>query len=107
MPHRRIEDDENFMIRCSELPGKDTERLQSVTLLVRPDQQLFVEKLFRRDPACLDKLLIKLEAAPDWIAAHRLIEAHFAAHHINPYQPEATRFSNIIYKRYFPKDEHI
>ena len=107
MPLRKIADDENFTIKRSVLTGKDTERLQSVSLLIGHDRQRFIEKLFRRDPAGLDALLTMLETAPDWIAAHRLIEAHFEAHHINPYQQAATHFSNLIYKRYFPKDEHI
>jgi len=51
--------------------------------------------------------LLQLEAARDWVAAHRLIEAHFYRHQINPYQKDATRFSDLVYKRYFPHDVYI
>jgi len=108
MPLPKIEDDDNFTIKCSVLAGKDTEKLQSVASLIkREQQQRFVKKLFAGDMASFDALLARLEIAPDWITAHRLIEMHFKAHRLNPYQPEATHFSNLIYKRYFPRDEHI
>jgi hypothetical protein len=36
-----------------------------------------------------------------------LTEECFKTNGISPYQDDAIRFSDLIYKRYFPKDEHI
>lgn len=108
MPVRSYADEENFVIRRSAITRRDCEKLQSLTALMPPQlQQQFVKKLFRSDATRFEKLLMQLEAAPDWVVAHRLIEAYFYRHQINPYQNDATRFSDLIYKRYFPQDEHI
>jgi hypothetical protein len=108
MSVRGFADRENFVVRRSAIAKRDCEKLQSLAALMQPQlRQQFVKKLFRSDAARFEKLLVQLESAPNWMAAHRLIEAHFYRHQINPYQNEATRFSDLVYKRYFPQDEHI
>ncbi len=108
MPIRNFADEENFVVQRATIARSDCEQLQSLATLMPPQlRQQFLKKLFRSDAARFDKLLLQLEAARDWVAAHRLIEAHFYRHQINPYQNDATRFSDLVYKRYFPQDEYI
>jgi hypothetical protein len=108
MPSRSFADEENFVVSRAAIAKRDCEHLQSLATLMPPQlRQQFLKKLFRSDAARFEKLLLQLEAARDWVAAHRLIEAHFYRHQINPYQNDATRFSDLIYKRYFPRDEYI
>lgn len=108
MSSRSFADRENFVVRRSVIPGRGCDELQSLATLMPPQmRQQFLKKLFRSDAARFEKLLVQLEAAPDWMVAHRLIEMHFYRHQINPYQNDATRFSDLVYKRYFPQDEHI
>jgi hypothetical protein len=108
MPIRNFADEDNFVVSRAALAKRDCENLQSLaTLMLPPMRQQFLKKLFHSDAARFEKLLLQLEAAQDWVAAHRLIEAHFYRNHINPYQNDATRFSDLVYKRYFPQDEYI
>ncbi len=108
MSTQKFDDNENFVIQRSAIAKRDTENLQSLTVLIPPQlRQQFLKKLFHSDLARFEKLLAQLEVAPDWVVAHRLIEAYYYLCQINPYQNEATRFSDLIYKRYFPKDEYI
>lgn len=108
MPIRNFADEDNFVVDRAALAKRDCEQLQSLTTLMPPQlRQQFLKKLFHSDVARFEKLLLQLEAARDWVAAHRLIEAYFYRHQINPYQNDATRFSDLVYKRYFPRDEYI
>ncbi len=107
MPTRSFADEENFVVQLSAVAKPDCEHLQSLATLMPPQlRQQFLKKLFRSDAERFEKLLLQLEAARDWVAAHRLIEAHFYRHQINPYQKDATRFSDLVYKRYFPGNEY-
>ncbi|MGH7451096.1 MAG: hypothetical protein ACRENG_07120 [bacterium] len=108
MSTRNFADEENFVVQRTAIAKRDCEQLQSLATLMPPQlRQQFLKKLFRSDAARFEKLLLQLEAARDWVAAHRLIEAHFYRHQINPYQKDATRFSDLVYKRYFPHDVYI
>ena len=103
MPIRIIDDDKNFTIQRSAIFKNHTDKLQSLAVLMPPqERQRFLKKLFHSDAARFEKLLTDLEAAPSWVAAHRLIDSHFGLHQINPYRNEAIRFSDLVYKRYFP-----
>ncbi|MDZ7290942.1 MAG: hypothetical protein ONB44_12190 [candidate division KSB1 bacterium] len=108
MSIRRTADHENFIIRHCDIMEHGAERPESLAALISPQQRRkFVEKLFRNDALGFEELLNQLESAPDWRVAHRLIESYFASYRINPYQQEAICFSNLVYKRYFPKDEYV
>jgi hypothetical protein len=103
MPIRIVDDDKNFTIQRSAIAKNHSGNLQSLAALMPPqDRQLFLKKLFHRDAARFEKLLAELETAPSWVAAHRLIDSHFGLYQINPYHNEAIRFSDLVYKRYFP-----
>ena len=108
MSIRTSPDGDNFVVQRATFVKHNCEQLQSLATLMPPQlRQEFLKKLFHSDAARFEKLLLQLEAARDWVAAHRLIEAHFYRHQINPYQKDATRFSSLVYKRYFPYDIYV
>jgi hypothetical protein len=108
MPIREINDEDNFVIHRAAIAQAGFQPLQSLAAMMSPQQrEQFLKKLFNSDSACFERLLSQLEAAPTWSAAHRAIELCLQQQRISPYHAEATRFSNLVYKRYFPKDEHI
>ncbi|MCG3118506.1 MAG: hypothetical protein ALAOOOJD_00726 [bacterium] len=105
---RKFEDNENFIVKRTAHTGQEADKLQSLASLIAPEQrQRLVHKFFDDDQTSFENLLLQLEAALSWSAAHRMLEQHFAERQINPYGDEAIRFSNLVYKRYFPKDELI
>jgi hypothetical protein len=108
MPIREINDEDNFVIHRAAIAQTGVEPLQSLAAMISSQQrQRFLSKLFNGDAPCFERLLSQLEAAPTWSAAHRAIELCLQQQRISPYHAEATRFSSLVYKRYFPKDEHI
>jgi hypothetical protein len=108
MSLRGIADSENFTINHETITRNGAVELQSLGILISPQlRQQFSKKLFGGDAARLETLLAQLEKAPTWRVAHRLLDNYFHSCQISPYQTAATRFSDIIYKRYFPNDVHI
>ncbi len=108
MPVRTINDNDNFIINCAAIAQARAATLQSLAALISPQQrQQFSKKLFGGDAGGFEKLFTQLETAPSWRIAYRVMEQHFYRHRISPYNPDATRLSDLVYKRYFPQDEHI
>lgn len=108
MPLRKIEDNQNFTVRRTEINGRDTMKLQKLDRLISPEaRQRFIKKLFGGDSAGFNELLAQLEPVANWSEAYRLMQNHFNMRGINVYQEDATQLSNLIFKRYFPNDEHI
>lgn len=94
---------ENFIINRAAIASTTAAQLQSLAALIPPPQrQQFSKKLFGGDAAAFEKLLAQLETAPSWRIAHRVLDQHFYQRQISPYAHEATRFSDLVYKRYFP-----
>lgn len=108
MPVRVIDDSDNFIIRCAPNAQAPLTPLQSLAVLISPQlRQQFSKKLFSGDVTNFDKLLAQLETAPNWRAAYRVLEHCFYRHQISPYATEATRFSDLVYKRYYPNDVYV
>ncbi|MCG3118497.1 MAG: hypothetical protein ALAOOOJD_00717 [bacterium] len=108
MPVRAIDDSDNFIIRRAAIAQAPMMPLQSLAVLISPQlRQQFSKKLFSGDATRFDKLLAQLETAPNWRAAYRLLEHCFYRQQISPYAIEATRFSDLIYKRYYPNDVYV
>lgn len=108
MPVRTISDNDNFIVKRAAIAQAQAVTLQSLAMLISPQQrQQFSKKLFGGDAGGFEKLLAQLEAAPNWRIAYRVMEQHFYRHRISPYNIEAMRFSDLVYKRYFPRDGHI
>jgi len=104
MPIRQFDDVDNFVINRSSIGQNGAQALQSLAVLISPQvRQQFLKKLFGGDVTGFDKLLAQLETAPNWSAAHHLLEQYFYRTRISPYNNDATQFSDIVYKRYFPK----
>ena len=108
MLFRRIEDGENFTVDCTAAATQGATELPSMSELISPEERRqFLKKLFGGDQAGFDKFCAELESAADWSEAHRYIMDHFYEHSINPYIEEASRFSGLVYKRYFPTDMYV
>lgn len=96
---------DNFIINRAALASTTAAQLQSLAALISPPQrQQFSKKLFGGDAAAFENLLAKLETAPNWCIAHRVLDHYFYQRQISPYTNDATRFSDLVYKRYFPLD---
>ena len=103
MPVRTIDSRDNFTVSCATLAQTAAAQLQSLAALIPPPQrQHFSKKLFGGDAAACEKLLTRLETAPNWRIAHHMMEQYFHQYQISPYNNDATRFSDLVYKRYFP-----
>jgi hypothetical protein len=104
MPIRQFDSQENFVIKRANIGKNGARKLQSLAMLFSPQlRQQFSKKLFGGDVSGFDNFLAKLETAPNWSVAHHLLEQYFYRTRISPYNDNATQFSDIIYKRYFPK----
>ena len=102
MPVRVFDSRDNFTVSRATLAQATTVQLQSLAALISPPQrQQFSKKLFGGDASAFEKLLARLETAPNWRIAHHVMEQYFLQHQISPYNNVATRFSDLVYKRYF------
>lgn len=107
MLQRKIEEERNSIIDFSER-ASSVEKLPSVTAMISPEQQKrFIKKLFRGDAAGYQHLLKQLEGFSTWAGAHHFLEGYFQEHGIDPYHDEAVRFSDVVYRRYFPQDIEV
>lgn len=96
---------ENFIINRAAIAATASAQLQSLAALIPPPQrQKFSKKLFGGDAAAFENMLAQLETAPSWRIAHRVLDHHFYQRQISPYANDATSFSDLVYKRYFPLD---
>ncbi len=108
MLQRKIEDDQNFTINISANPGREMEELPSVASIISPEQQKrFLKKLFRGDASGYSRLLAEIDTIPIWAEALRHLEEYFQQNGINSYHDEAVRFSDAVYRRYFPQDIYV
>jgi len=108
MPVRPLPDSDNIVIDRTTLSRSCVTNLQSLAALISPElRQQFSKKLFAGDIVGFDKLVEQLEAAPNWSVALRMMEHYFYRAKISPYHNDATHFSDIVYKRYFPYDAYI
>jgi hypothetical protein len=101
---RQFEETDNFVVDRAAIGQSGVERLQSLAALIAPqERQRFMKKLFNGDAVSFDRLVAQLETAPSWSAAHRVLEQYFYRRQMSPYSTPATRFSDLVYKRYFPQ----
>ncbi len=100
---RMIDNCDNLTVNCATLAQTTAAQLQSLAALIPlPQRRQFSKKLFGGDATACEKLLTRLETAPNWRIAHHVMEQYFHQHRISPYNNFATRFSDLVYKRYFP-----
>ena len=108
MLQRKIEDDQNFRIDFSASPVRRADELPSVAGMISPEQQKrFLKKVFGGDGTGYRQLLAQIDTISTWAEAHRYLEDYFQQHGINPYHDEAVRFSDAVYRRYFPQDNYV
>ena len=108
MLQRKIDDDPNFAIDLPARAVRSVEELPSVADMISPEQQKrFLKKLFGGDVARYRHLLSQIDAISTWAEAHRHLEDYFQRHGINHYHDEAVRFSDAVYRRYYPQDVYV
>ena len=105
MPVERRVRSDNFVIEKSALMGQTTECLRALAEIITPEiRKRLIKKLCNGKAADFDRLCGDIEPATTWAEAHQLIEEYFEQHAISPYLEFASQFTDLIYKRYFPKD---
>ena len=108
MPQRKTEQDQNLAIDLSTRAAQSVQQPQGVAEMISPEQQKrFIKKLLAGDDASFSHLLAQLDAISNWKEANRFLEDYFREHGINPYHDEAVRFSDLVYRRYFPQDPYL
>ena len=106
MNRRRIEDDQNFLVNRSNLTSNQTTSLLRLAEVISPSQEhRFIQKLFGGNRATFQQLAASIESSPDWRTASQHIENYYKSSGINPYRNDAVEFSDLVFKRYFPKEE--
>lgn len=106
--HRR--DYTNYRIKTqpSKNSVKVTDKLQSLRSLFTKDRrQDLIKKLFHNKETEFDQLIDELESVPNWQQALKKVDHEFKKHNINLHDRNAALFTNILYARYFPEDNHI
>lgn len=102
---RIIDDAENFNISRASIGRGEPKNLPALAqLFSHKEKRRFTEKLFAGEAEILDRLLTTLESVNSWSDANRILQEYLAQIGINPYLDEATRLSDRIYRRYYPKD---
>jgi hypothetical protein len=75
-------------------------------MIDRSDYKKFVKRLFKKDEPSFKEFLDELNSYDSWQDASVAIDDEFYNRGINPYAKEAISFSDICYKRFFPKDRN-
>ena len=75
-------------------------------LMLKKEYKRFLKKLFKKDEKGFKEFIDELNDYTSWKDASVAIEDEFYQRQVNPYSKEAIAFSDICYKRFFPKD-HI
>ncbi len=66
-----------------------------------------IKKLFKKKEDEYNDFIARLNALSNWKEASRLIDDEFYHRGINPYSKEAINLTDIIYMRFFPKDQYL
>ena len=74
------------------------------SLIGKKDYKKFLKKLFKKDESGFKDFIDELNSYNSWKDASIAIDDEFYQRQINPYSKEAIAFSDICYKRFFPKD---
>jgi hypothetical protein len=74
------------------------------SLIGKKDYKKFLKKLFKKDEPGFKDFIDELNSYNSWKDASIAIDDEFYQRQINPYSKEAIAFSDICYKRFFPKD---
>ncbi len=108
MLQRKIQTDQNFAVEAPARAGNSEEEVSGLAGMISQEQQKrFIKKLFKGNAANYRHLLARLEAGSNWAEAHRILEDYFQRHGLDPYHDDAVRFSDLVYRRYFPQDVYL
>lgn len=67
------------------------------------DEKRFIKKIFNKNENDYLNSLIEINNMSSWKQASVYIDEIFIMNEIDPYTPEAVRFTEVAYKRFFPK----
>lgn len=67
------------------------------------DEKRFIKKIFNKNENDYLNALIEINKMTSWKQASVYIDEIFIMNEIDPYTPEAVRFTEVAYKRFFPK----
>ena len=74
------------------------------SMISRRERRTFLKKLFKKDDAGYTDFIDEINSYNSWKDASIAIDDEFYQRQINPYSKEAISFSDICYRRFFPKD---
>jgi hypothetical protein len=74
-------------------------------LIPRRDYKRYLKRLFKRDEAGFKSFIAEINDYRSWQEASVAIDDEFYHRGVNPYAKEAIAFTDICYKRFFPKDK--
>jgi len=105
---RKTSGEEQRVISLADVGRSSSETLESLqTLFDGKRKEDFVAKLFGGQVADFEQLIARLEGVASWSEAYHVIEEEFNRRGIPLHQKEAIVFTNLVYKRYFPKDRNV
>ncbi len=73
-------------------------------LIPANQSRTFIKKLFDKNTSQYEEFLTLLNCVLTWKHAAALIDGYFSRTGVDCYSKEALEFSDIVYRRYFPKD---
>jgi hypothetical protein len=74
-------------------------------MIGRWQRRKFIKKIFRKDESEYESFIRLLNRTPTWKEASNVIDSYFYENGLNPYAKESLEFTDLVYTRYFPKDD--
>lgn len=97
---KAVEQTQNWII----LETKTTPDLEPIENIIDDDdEKRFIKKIFNKNENDYLNSLIEINNMSSWKQASVYIDEIFIMNEIDPYTPEAVRFTEVAYKRFFPK----
>lgn len=81
---------------------KDSELEPLEKLISESDHRRFLKKIFKKDEDVYNQAIAELNKMTSWKQSSVYIDEIFILNEIDPYIPEAVRFTEVVYKRFFP-----
>jgi hypothetical protein len=74
-------------------------------MIGRWQRRKFIKKLFRKNEKEYESFIQLLNRTPTWKEASNVIDSYFYENGLNPYAKESLEFTDLVYTRFFPKDD--
>jgi hypothetical protein len=84
---------------------KTHRKLRNVESLISArEKERVVKKIFHKDEEDYKRIITLLNNMTNWTLAFRLIKWVFLERRVDPFSRDASKFTNLIYLRYFPEE---